>query len=304
MLIAATLALLSAAPPASPIDAKIAARVAAFRGEMGVAAFDPAGRRWITLNADARFPTASAIKTAVMVEVFHRIAAGSLRRDQLVTLEESDKVGGSGVLHSLRAGAQYSVADLQYLMIALSDNTATNMLLELVGARAVTERMEAYGLRETRLYRPSFRGGRAEIHPEEEREFGLGSSTPREMARLMALIAEGRAVSREASEEMLALLRKQQSREMIPRLLPGAEAGVTVANKMGQDTEKLADGKGRRGAVRVDAAIVDTPKGRYVIAIFARRTDDTRWSVDNEAYVAGAEISRLVYQHFTAPQAP
>lgn len=288
----------AAAADASAIERRIGARLTSFAGLMGVAATHLDTGETIAVNADTRFPTASAIKTAVMVETFHQIASGRLRKDQLLTLTDEMKVGGSGVLHSLHGGSQLQVSDLLYLMIALSDNTATNMLIGAVGTRNVDDRMAAYGLPLTRLYRPTFRGGHADVFPEEEKEFGLGSSTPRETARLMELIARGKAVSREASEEMVGLLEKQQYREMIPRSLPGADAGVKVANKTGQDEEKLLDAAGIRGAIRVDAAIVTTPKGRYVLAVFARRVKDTRWSVDNDALATGAEISRMVFDYF------
>lgn len=305
-LVAAVLAVAappSPAPAASPspsaIEARIVARLARFEGEMGVFAVHMGTGESVAVGADRRFPTASAIKTAVMVEVHHQIAAGRLGKDQIVTLVEADKVGGSGILHSLRAGAPLSVADLLYLMIAASDNTATNMLVALVGTKAVDERMVAYGFPLTRLYRPTFRGGKPDVFPEEEKEYGLGSSTPREMARLMERIARGEAVSAAASAEMMDVLGKQQFREMIPRLLP-TDGSVTIAHKTGQDEEKLADGTGRKGAVRADAGVVTTPRGRYAIAIFARRVRDARWSVDNDAFVTGAEVSRMVFDHFTA----
>ena len=293
------MALSTAVPTPAPIEARIAARLRSFAGSMGVAAIHLDTGETIAIAADERFPTASAIKTAVLVEVFHQIAAGRIGKDQLVTLTDEVKVGGSGVLHSLRAGAQHSVADLLYLMTALSDNTATNMLIALVGTRAVNDRMVAYGLPHTRLYRPTFRGGHPDAFPEEEREFGLGSSTPRETARLMERIARGKAVSKEASEEMAAILGKQQNYDMIPRLLPLDDEKVTYAGKSGQDDEKLADAAGVKGAVRVDSGIVTTPSGRYVIAIFARRAKDARWTVDNDALVTGAEVSKMVFEHFT-----
>jgi beta-lactamase class A len=294
----ALMVLAAATPPPTPIEARISARLQSFAGTMGVAAIHLDTGETIAVAADERFPTASAIKTAVMVEVFHQVAAGRIRKDQLLTLTDEVKVGGSGVLHSLRAGGQHSVGDLLFLMIALSDNTATNMLIALVGTRAVNERMVAYGLPHTRLYRPTFRGGHPDAFPEEEREFGLGSSTPRETARLMEVIARGKAVSKEASEEMSAILGKQQNYDMIPRLLPIDEK-VTYSGKSGQDDEKLADASGVKGAIRVDSGIVTTPGGRYVIAIFARRAKDTRWTVDNDALVTGAEVSRMVFEHFT-----
>jgi beta-lactamase class A len=290
---------LAAAASPSAIETRIAARLQSFRGQMGVFAIHLGTGETVAVNADTRFPTASLIKAALMVEVFARLEDGRLRLDQLVPLTEDIKVGGSGVLHSLRGGSSWSVADLLFLTIALSDNTATNMLIGLTGTRAVNERMVSMGLAQTRLYRPTFRGGQADAFPEEEKEYGLGSSTPREMATLMERIARGQAVSSAASREMESLLGKQQIHEVLCRLLPGSDAGVTVAHKTGQDEEKLPDRSGAPGSVRTDAGIVTTPNGRYVIAIFARRAADMRWTVDNEALVAGAEVSRLVFDHFS-----
>jgi beta-lactamase class A len=282
---------------ASDVERRIAERLASFQGVMGVAAVHLGTGETIAVAADTRFPTASGIKTAVMVEVFQQVASGKLTLDRTVTLPEDAKVGGSGVLKELHAGGALTVADLLFLMIALSDNTATNLLVGLVGTPAVNERMVRSGLPQTRLYRPTFRGGHPEAFPEEEKEYGLGSSTPREMAALMEKIARGRAVSEDASRQMEALLGKQQVHELLCRLLPAD--GVTVAHKTGQDEEKLPDEKGAPGSVRTDAGIVTTPKGRYVVAIFARRVKDMRWTVDNDALVTGAWVSRAVYDHFT-----
>jgi beta-lactamase class A len=297
MLMELTMAAAVAGGPASEVERRIAERLASFEGVMGVAAVHLGTGETIAVGADTRFPTASGIKTAVMVEVFQQVAAGKLALDRTVSLNEDVKVGGSGVLRELHAGSALTVADLLFLMIAISDNTATNLLVGLVGTPAVNERMVALGLPSTRLYRPTFRGGHPEAFPEEEKEYGLGSSTPREMAALMEKIARGRAVSEDASRQMEALLGKQQVHELLCRLLPSE--GVTVAHKTGQDEEKLPDAAGAPGSVRMDAGIITTPKGRYVVAIFARRVKDMRWTVDNDALVTGAWVSRAVYDHFT-----
>jgi beta-lactamase class A len=267
-----------------------------FDGVVGAAARNLQTGEEIVVNGDMAFPTASAIKTAVMLEAWHQAAEGVLSLDTALTLRDSDKVGGSGVLNGLSDGLALKVRDLIHLMIVLSDNTATNLLVNRLGTRKIDERLIAHGLHRTKIFRPTFRDGRPDVFPELEREFGLGMSTPREMATLMALIAEGRAVSGEASAAMLATLRRQQDRAMIPRLLPGS---LQVGNKTGTDVEKLADERGRRGAIRVDAAIVADEKIRYVIAIFVRRAGDTRGGVDNEAVLLGARLSQLVYERFS-----
>lgn len=284
----------AAAPPQTAMPTLDQA-VKGFDGLVGVFAKNLDTGEEISVNPDARFPTASTIKTAVMLEAWHQAAAGDLAMDATLTLRDADKVGGSGVLSGLHDGLALQVRDLVHLMMVLSDNTATNLLVNRLGTKRINDRLLAYGLEHIKIFRPTFRDGRPDVHPELEREFGLGMSTPRDMARLMALIADGRAVSAAASAAMLDTLRRQQDRAMIPRSLP---AGAQVGNKTGTDSEKLPDDRGRRGAIRADAAIVTTGTVRYVIAIFVRRGGDTRGGPDNEAVLLGARIASLVHERF------
>jgi beta-lactamase class A len=238
-----------------------------------------------------------------MVEVYHQIAEGKIRRDTKVTLRDADKAGDETVpLNMLHGGVQLAVSDLLNLMITYSDNTATNLLVRLVGTANVDRRMESYGLKQTKIFRPTFRDGHPDVFPELEKEFGLGMTTPREAAKLMELIARGKVVDRPMCDEMLGILRKQQDRAMIPRLLPFDRERITVANKTGWDEEKNPDARGFKGDVRSDAAYVETPKARYVIAICARGIRDKSPSVDNQALVTGGRLSRMVYDAFTAPR--
>ena len=279
-----------------PVDTRaMEAAIHQFDGEVGLAAIDLSSRREVRINADTPFPTASAIKTAVMIEAYHQAAEGTISLEDSMVLRRSDSVGGSGVLKGMSDGTALKVRDLVHLMIVLSDNTATNMLVTRLGTRRIDARLESYGLKRTKIFRPTFRDGRPDIHPDLEREYGLGMSTPGEMARLMAAIAEGRAVNAEASAAMLATLQAQTDRSMIPRLLP---SHVRVGNKTGTDSEKLPDSQGRRGAIRTDAAIVTAEGIRYTIAIFVRRAADGGGGVDNAAVRLGAELSKMVYDAF------
>jgi beta-lactamase class A len=290
-----------AAPAPSGVESAVAAKVRAFHGEMGVYAKNLATGEVIAVNADQRFPTASLIKVAVMAEVFRQMSEGKFSKTTPVVLHDSDKAGDETVpLNMLHDGTTLTVGDLLHFMIAYSDNTATNLLVGLVGTADVDKLLDSYGLTKTRLYRPTFRDGHADVLPEEEKEFGLGSTTPREAATLMALIAEGKVVSRAACDDMIALLAQQQDRQMIPRSLPFEKEEILVANKTGWDEEKQPDAKGFKGDVRNDAAYVKAPKARYAIAICARRIADKRASADNETFTIGAAISRMIYDAFSA----
>jgi beta-lactamase class A len=298
MRITVALLTLALASP-SAFEKELAAKIRGFHGERGLYAKNLDTGETIAVHADARFPTASLIKVAVMAEVYRQMAEGKLRADQTVALKDSEKAGDETIpLNMLHDGTELTVLELLRFMIAYSDNTATNLLVGLVGTANVDAMLDGQGLTKTRLYRPTFRDGRADVLPEEEKEFGLGSTTPREAATLMERIARGRIVSRAAGGEMITLLATQQDRAMIPRSLPLDREEILVANKIGWDEEKLPDAKGFKGDVRNDAAYVKGPKSRYVVAICARRIRDKSVSVDNEALRLGAELSRMVYDHF------
>jgi beta-lactamase class A len=296
--LAAVLAQEASPGPATAMQAQLAPLVDSFHGRLGIAVVDLAsGETRAAINADERFPTASTIKTAVLVEAWQQIEDGRLAIGGVVELRKEDKVGGAGVLNRMHDGLALTIGDLLHLMIALSDNTATNLLIARVGTSRVNAKLDALGLTNTRLFRPTFRDGRADALPELEREYGLGMSTPREMARLMAAIGRGQVVSAEACERMLATLRAQQDRAMIPRAIPAAP-GVQIANKTGTDEEKHPGPDGVRRHVRADAAVVTGPGFGYAIAIFARQVEDTRWGVENEAVTTGARLSRIVYDAY------
>jgi beta-lactamase class A len=299
--LAALLAAALAASGPAGIHAQVAAKVKTFHGEMGVYAKNLTTGETIAVNADQRFPTASLIKVAVMAEVFRQMGEGKFAKTTPVTLRDDAKAGDETVpLNMLHDGTVLTVGDLLHFMIAYSDNTATNLLIGLVGTANVDRLLDSYGLTKTRLYRPTFRDGHADVLPEEEKEYGLGSTTPREAATLLGFIAEGKVVSRTACDEMIALLAQQQDRAMIPRSLPFEKEEILVANKTGWDEEKLPDAKGFKGDVRNDAAYIKTAKARYVLAICARRIADKNPGVDSEALKTGGEISRMIYDAFSA----
>lgn len=287
----------AAMPPAeSPMTVALKAEVDAFPGVLGLYARDLRSGEEIAIDADRRFPTASVIKVAVMIEAFHAFEEGRLAREERFVLKQEDQVGGSGVLHAMEPGHALTALETVRLMMALSDNTATNLMVDRLGVKAIDARLVGtYGLKDTLLFRGTFRGGRAETHPELEQEFGLGMSTPREMAGLVARIALGQAVSKAASAEMVEILRGCQDRNMIGRRLP---AGALVANKTGTDEEKL-----EAGGVRGDVAYVETPEGaRYVLAILTRRVRDERWTADHVSLTTGADLASRVHVHFTRPR--
>src|SRR5512146_1890757 len=122
-----------AAADRPPLQARLERAIDAFHGEMGMAVVNLDTGESFAVNGDRRFPTASLIKVAVMVEAYHQMAEGKFRRDTTVTLAEADKAGDETVpLNVMHAGAALTVVDLLRFMIAWSDNTATNLLVRMV----------------------------------------------------------------------------------------------------------------------------------------------------------------------------
>src|SRR5687768_10568098 len=186
-----------------PLDVRIKAELASFKGKVNLFAKNLDSGATYALGADERVRTASTIKVAVMVEAFARVAEGKAKWTDELTLDKSVRYAGSGVLNDLTDGLRLSLRDAVTLMMTVSDNTATNMVLGHLTADAVNERMESLGFRQTRIMRRVGGGGESrEGKVEANKRFGLGRTTPREMATIIERLERGEIVSPSASKEM------------------------------------------------------------------------------------------------------
>ena len=216
-------------------------------------------------------PTASSIKTAILYELFRQADEGTLRLDENVTLDRRRAVPG-GVLFEMGKPA-ISLRDTAVLMILLSDNTATNVLIERVGMDAVNATVKRLGLAETKLRRYMIDSAAARRGDE-------NVSTPADLVRLYQAIEKGEGLSASAREGVLAILKKDKlASGSMGRLLP---SGVVLANKPG-DLE----------GIRVDAGIVYVKNRPYVFAAMGS------WLADETAGErAISELSHLAYEYF------
>lgn len=269
-----------AASRATSLDSRVRAEVARFKGKVSLFAKNLDTGASYGFGADDRVRTASTIKVAVMVEAFARVAEGKAKWADEVVLTKEKKVGGAGVLQDLSDGLRLTLRDAVTLMISVSDNAATNLALDVLTADAVNDRMEALGLKETRLMRKVFGGGDSrEGLKQENKRFGLGRSTPREMVALLEKLERGEVVSPAASREMIELLKRQQFHDGIGRSLKG----VTVANK-----------PGALDALRSDVGIVYTPRGRIALAITCDEMPEVVWTPDNPGLLALDRLSAIL----------
>jgi beta-lactamase class A len=258
--------------------------VEAHRGETAVAVKHLRTAESFELKADEPMPTASLIKFPVMVEAYRQAAEGQIDLKEMLTLRDAEKAPGSGILSShFSDGASFSLRDAIRLMIAYSDNTATNLVLQKISLPATNDTMEKLGLANTKVHGLVFRP-QSSILPERSKQFGLGSTTAAEMIKLLELLEAGKVVNAAACDDMLEHLRACQDKNRIPKLLP---AGTKVAHKTGSV-----------GSVRTAAGIIEAPSGPIALCVLTRNNEDQRWTDDNAAELLTAQIARAVYDHF------
>lgn len=259
-------------------------------GRLGVSAKNLTTGETIQVNADSLFPTASVIKVPVLVELFYKINEGKLKKNTLLSFDDSLKYGGSGVLQYFYNGANIKLIDAAVLMIILSDNTATNLVLDCFADEhdakldAVNNRMKELGLNNTKILNKLMSFKTKKKTPEAIK-FGVGYTTPNDMLRLLELLASGQIINPEVSAEIVNIMKNNQDYEMMKRYLP---EGVVVANKSGS-IDKM----------KADIGIVYAKCATYIVAIFCDELSEVSYAVDNKGHLAVAEISKLIFDYFT-----
>ncbi|MBI5084853.1 MAG: serine hydrolase [Acidobacteria bacterium] len=246
-----------------------------------------------SLRGTERVRTASTIKLPVMAAVFAQVEAGGLKWDELIALRDQDKVSGSGILHEFSDGLRIPIRDLVNLMIVVSDNTATNLILDRISADAVNTLLDSLGLPQTRSLR-KVRGDGSQLKApsgwskagllEENKRFGLGVSTPAEMVALLEKIEKGEVVSPAASKQMIAILKRQQFKDGIGRRLGQEKAGVL----------EVASKSGSLDALRSDAGIVYTPGARVAMAITVDGLKTVDYSQENPGLHLIGRLAQLL----------
>lgn len=253
--------------------APLAARVQALsaEGEIGVSVVAPDGSGWAARGAD-RFPSASTAKIAIMIAVWRMIDRGEAALDDQHTMVAAEKSNGSGVMRFMHTGLRVSLADLLFLMMAISDNTATNILIRLAGFEAINAVMAELGATNSVLGR--FMVGRLAIEGEQE-----NIATPEDYTRLVGAVFDGTAGSPTACTAMVGLLMQQQNGRRIGRFVPAGE-GWRWGSKTGTNL-----------GVANDVGFVEGPAGRMLIAVYTQGPEDT---VEGERLIA--EVTRAAME--------
>jgi beta-lactamase class A len=230
---------------------------------------------YVDVNGATSFSAASTIKIPILVAFFQDVDAGKVRLNEMLTMQQDMVAGGSGNLQYKPVGTQYNALEVATKMITVSDNTATNMLIaRLGGMEALNQRFRSWGLTTTMI--------RNQL-PDLE---GTNTTSPKELANLMAIVNQGNFVSMRSRDLMLDIMRRTERDNLIPS---GLESGARTYHKTGDIGTMLAD-----------AGLIDTPTGkRYIAAVMVKRpTNDPR------AEKLISSISRAAYQQLSQSAAP
>jgi beta-lactamase class A len=223
------------------------------------------------------FSTASLIKVPILVTLFDLAEQKQLTLDDPIVLTEIDKVGGAGQLQYLRTPLTLRLWDVAYLMSTLSDNTATNLVLDRIKIRRVWQKMEALGLTHTKVHSGSMTRI-ASVAPDSSAKYGLGVTTPNEMAQLFVLLAQGKAVSPTADSTMLGILANNEDNSKLARFTYGT---------------RLAHKSGDVDAARTDCGVFSLP-ARVVACVLTKENTDTRYWVDAEGNAVIGRIGEAI----------
>lgn len=273
--------------PSLTLEKRIAAEVASYDGKMAVYADDLKGNI-VSIDSDEKFETASIIKTYILAALFEQVERGRTQLEERIVYRKDHFVSGSGVLQDLSYGTTLTLRDVATLMIIISDNIATNMMIDYLGLDTINTCIQNLGCHNTLLHNPI----------DFEKYERLGTSTPRDYASMFTRLAKGELISPMASAEMLKIFKRQHYNSMLTREFPpyfldsedtGEEELIYVASK-----------SGCMDACRNDGGIVHTPYGDYVIVIMNKEFSDSIYHDEHAAYRYGAKVSRLLLDQYLA----
>jgi beta-lactamase class A len=293
VLVITVLAFACCAPPGADgqtkstvtIDQRVQTAIQSFSGTISIFAKNLDTGTSYELRADAPVPTASTIKLPIMVELFAEAEEGKLDWNQKLELTDRDKVSGTGVLTELSDGDLLPIRDLVHLMIVISDNTATNLILDRIGGNAVNQRMAQLGLKQTAVMRKIMQT-KPESFTDEGRKpgndrWGTGRSCPRDMVVLMEKLYRGQLVSKPASEEMITVLKRQRDLQGVGRDMKD----TVIASKSGALDHLISE-----------VAIVYSRHGAVAMGITVNNIPVVDYGVDNPGNLLISNLSQILVE--------
>ena len=274
--------------PELTLERRIDAELCGLDAKMCVYADDLHGHV-VERGADDEFESASTIKIYILGCLYAQAEAGKASLDAELTYEARHFVDGSGLIRSLGEGARLRARDVATLMIVVSDNIATNMLIDYLGLDTINAFIRSIGCTHTKLHRSL----RSDNWSEK-----LGTITPRDMGRFFALLAKGELVSPQASDAMRNVFRQQHYNTMLTHDFPQFYLDCEETGE--PELIWVASKSGSMNACRNDGGIIHTPYGEYVIVLMNKEFHDIIEYNDHPAMVYGARVSRMILDQILA----
>ena len=241
-------------------------------GVLGIAILDLTSGKKFLLHGDQVFPQASSIKIAVLAELYRQAQSGKLKLTDMYTVQSSDLVADSTIMNGLTPGVtKITLRDLATMMVAVSDNSATNVLIDRVGMANVNTFLDSLGLTHTRLRRKMM-----DLKAASEGRENI--SSPQEMMTLLENLYRGKVLNQEMTDDFFKMLSTHKS-SFIPRDLP---EDLKIANKPGE-----------LEGVRNDSGVVFVESRPYVICVMT-----TYLLHERDGEEAITKISAATYQMF------
>lgn len=275
--------------PKLKLEERIRAELYGYDGKMGIYIDDLHGNV-ISMLGNEPYETASCCKMFILAALFDKIEKGQASLSDMLELEGRFLINGSGVLGSLERGSRLSVKNTATLMIIVSDNIATNMLIDYVGLDYINSVIASLGLSGSRLHNPiDF-----EKYPK------LGTTTPADYGALWVRMARRELISPAASEEMIAICRQQHYHSMLTGRFPCYYMDEDNYGAAENQLIWVASKSGSMNACRNDGGIIHTPYGEYVIVLLNKEFSDISYHNDHPAYTYGSAVSRLILDQYLA----
>lgn len=284
----------------SSLGEQMRAIATAHRGDVALFAENLKTHETVAISPDTPVQTASVIKLAILYEALEQVRSGKAHFDDKITLTKADQVQGSGVLLFFDAPLSLTLKDVLTMMMVMSDNSATNLVIDHLGLENIDARIAKLGLKDTYLYKKVFTPAPAGVvMPVDQKKFGLGKTTAREMAIVMTKIVRcelaepgGRTQGDDAKlcEVALKMLHVQFYRSAIPRYLDGMPGGTS---------DSIANKTGSLDAVRNDVAAISTKNGMVIISAFTFNNKDHSWGAEQEGELTLAKLARAIIQSWS-----
>lgn len=276
------------------LEAQLKSAIGPYQGKVTLYAHDLGTGQYAAINADVPVPTASVIKLTILYEALEQIRASKASWGEKLTLTKAEQVPGSGVFLFFDTPMQVTLKDALFMMIVMSDNTATNLVIDRLGIQNIDAQIQALGLKNTWLYKRIMLPPSGPM-PSDQKQFGLGKTTAREMASVMTRFVTCNlgpyagtgtgAPVQPLCDVAMNMLEKQFYRDGLPRYLDNS--GLRIANKTGALDH-----------VRNDVGVVYTRSGPVVLSEFTYDNTDTSWTSDNTAELLMARLSKQIVDHW------